>query len=213
VSVAVDSMILIWGMKGATKKKKTTPEVAEKKARALILFDDLQEQNQTVIIPTISVSELLCGIDYVEHGSFIEVLQKNLSIHPFDLPAASLAARLWQISKETATPKDKLPERIALKADLMILATASVAKASIFYSNDAWCRKMAEKIGLTARDLPTHSENMFKDFEYRKKPKTNRKTSKISLDPSCLKNAVREARLAPLRTMRNAATAAHHAAH
>jgi hypothetical protein len=41
----------------------------------------------------------------------------------------------------------------------MIVAVAKVCGATTFYSHDPACRKMAEHIGMTAFDLPTHHEN------------------------------------------------------
>jgi len=59
-------------------------------------------------------------------------------------------------------------KRQVLKADVQIVATAKVAGAGTFYSHDLKCRKLAVSAGLTARDLPTHSQILFIDAEMKK---------------------------------------------
>src|SRR5713101_8018830 len=161
MSVAVDTMIMIWGLK-KIKPKSSRQDLVEVQARTNILFQNLKDQR--IIVPATVVAELLCGIPAKEHGQFVAEIQERFFCPPFDLSACALAARLWQFQKGLQS-KDKPKERSCLKADMMIVATAKVAGASKFFSHDQTCRRLAEEAGMQAFDLPTHRENLFDDPE------------------------------------------------
>jgi hypothetical protein len=161
MSVGVDTMIMIWGLQ-KVKPRVTTQDVAKLIERAGILFQNLKDQKEQIIVPTIVVAELLCPIDPKDHGDFVSEIQKRFFCPPFDLAACALSAKLWQFHKELAD-KEKHTSRPALKADVMIIATAKTAGASTFYSHEARCRKLAEHAGMKASDLPTHRENFLDD--------------------------------------------------
>ncbi len=131
-----------------------------------ILFQDLDEAKARIIIPTVSVSELMCPIDPQQHGHFAAIVSQRFHCPPFDLPAAALAARLWQHNR--SLPPEEQIQRSILKADVLILATAKTAGARYFFSHDAKCRKLAEFAGMIARDLPTHSQNLFTQAEIKR---------------------------------------------
>jgi hypothetical protein len=163
VSVALDTMVLIWALRKDPKKGKLTDHDAEMLRRSRILLRDLDEKKQIVILPAVAVAELLCPIDPKEHGKFIAVLTQRFFCPPFDIRAASLAAELWQYHR--GLPATEQISRTVLKADVLIISSAKVGGASTFYSHDAKCRKLAAHAGLKARDLPTHSENLFVNVE------------------------------------------------
>ena len=79
--------------------------LGEMQRRAAILLELLQEKKETVIIPSIMVSELLVKVEPSKHGTYIAELQKRFFIPLFDLPAAALAASLWLQHREL--PKDE----------------------------------------------------------------------------------------------------------
>jgi hypothetical protein len=58
-----------------------------------------------------------------------------------------------------------------MKADVMAVATVKVHGATVFYSHDVLCRKVAERAGMAARDLPTHSEFLPMDIGPADRPK------------------------------------------
>ncbi len=167
MSVTLDTMVLIWG--GLRRPITTIPSsehTAEMEFRARVLIRDLEVKGEAIIIPAVSVAELLAPLDDHEHGNFMAVLTQRFFCPPFDLPAASLASQLWKYHRDLP-PKDQL-QRTVLKADVLIVATARVAGASIFYSHDSRCRKLAERAGMKALDLPTHSEDLFTNAEMKK---------------------------------------------
>lgn len=168
MSVAIDSMVIIWGMQSArpATRKPTTQNVPELQRRAAVLLDELAETGETVIVPSIVAAETLIKIDPDKHGEFIAQLHSLFVLPPFNLAAASLAARLWQ--RRAEKPSEKANSRVCLKADLMIIATAVVTGASVYYSHEPKFRKMAEETGIQARDLPMCSSNLFRDAEIRR---------------------------------------------
>src|SRR5713226_4839145 len=136
MSVGVDAMVIIWGLKKTHHKgkKSTLQNVVEMQRRARILLETLAEEKETVVVPSVAVAEVLLGVDPNEHGHFIAELQARFFLPPFDLRATVIAAKLWQAHREL--PKEETIERKHLKADVMILATAKVAGATRFYSHE-----------------------------------------------------------------------------
>jgi predicted nucleic acid-binding protein len=169
VSVALDTNILIWGglrppnADGAP----LSSHAAEMTYRSQALLIDLEKKGEKIIVPVVSVAELLVPIDLNQRGAFLAVLTTRFFCPPFDMHAASLAAELWRFHR--SLPASEHLDRKLLKADVLIVATAKVAGASAFYSHDAKCRKLAIHAGMKAFDLPTHCEDMFVDAELKKK--------------------------------------------
>jgi hypothetical protein len=54
---------------------------------------------------------------------------------------------------------DLASESMNLWRPLVIVASAKIAGAALFYKNDAKCRRLATEAGTTALDLPILSEN------------------------------------------------------
>src|SRR6266852_5896051 len=93
--VGVDTMILIWGLqKPHFKGGKTKQDVALMQKRSMLLLQELDDKKERIIIPTVSVAELLCGVEPKDHGSFVAEIQKHFFVVPLDLKACSLAATL-----------------------------------------------------------------------------------------------------------------------
>ena len=78
----------------------------------------------------------------------------------------SLAAKLWLDHR--GLPKGEQIERVVLKVDIMIVATAKAAGAKTFFSHEPKVRRLVESAGMQARDLPTHSEDLFIDAKSRR---------------------------------------------
>jgi predicted nucleic acid-binding protein len=162
--VSIDSMILIWMTRKSHYKKGGRPvstETEELQKRAGYLLFDLNENGYEIVIPDIVLAEFLYGIDAKNHAQVVAEIQKNFFVHSFDTRAAMLSAKLWQ----EYTSKSKVPEgkRVAIKSDVMIIATARVHGASAFYSHDVLAQNVAKIAGMTARDLPERSGYMFAD--------------------------------------------------
>jgi hypothetical protein len=175
--VAVDTMVLIWGMQ-PNAQPGDTKDVLECRIRSKILLELLTDQHATVVVPIVCVAELLVPIPPDKRGDFLTTLQAQFSCPPFDLPAASIAADLWQFQK--SLPKEaQYSDRRLLRADLQIIASAKAAGATVFYSHDAKFRKVASHV-MTAQELPKKHSDMFVDRDIRDsilgKPKPDPKT-------------------------------------
>ncbi len=160
-------MTLIWGLKRARRRKPQEDPAAtlDLQRRSRILLQTLDQQKAKIFVPTVAVAELLTGIRSEDHGRFIAELQKRFFCPPLDLRASALAAQIWQ--KYRSLPSRDPLQRDVLKADVLIIAIAKAAGATVFYSHDKNCQKLAVLATMTARDLPTHSEDMFIDLESR----------------------------------------------
>jgi PIN domain len=161
-------MVLIWGgMRPPLASNPAAPaHVAEMEFRSRVLIRDLEDRGEKIIIPAVAVAELLTPLEAHQHGQFIAALTDRFFCPPFDLRAAAMAAQLWQYHR--GLPSDQQMQRSVLKVDVLIIAVAKVAGASIFYSHDAKSRKLATRSGMKALDLPTHSQNMFTNVEMKK---------------------------------------------
>jgi predicted nucleic acid-binding protein len=155
-------MVLSWALRTSSADSSADPHAQEMRKRAVLLLLDLYEKKTQIIIPTIVLSEFLYPIPPDEHGKFIATLQKKCFLAPFDLAACSLASKLLQ--QHRGLPRDQQIQRIVLKSDVMIVAAAKVAGASVFYSHDEKCRILAGTANMIAKDLPTHSEDLFKNL-------------------------------------------------
>jgi predicted nucleic acid-binding protein len=170
--VSVDANVLVWMFREGHYKNAGTlasAELAELQKRSDILLQDLNRRAVKVILSTMVVSEYLAGIEEKRQADALGSLRSSFEIYSFDLPSCLLAARLWQARPQATTGVPG--QRVAMKADVMAVATAKVHGATEFYSHDANCRKVAESAGMVARDLPTHSEFLPIDIGPPDKPK------------------------------------------
>ena len=110
-------------------------------------------------IPTIVVAEYLVPADKKAHASIIEAINRRFLIRPFDIECASLAAELFKVGKPMRTAGIPLGREV-LRADTLIIATAKVHKAKVFYTDDANCRALAATV-LDARPLPANSPHLW----------------------------------------------------
>lgn len=169
MTVAVDTMVLIWGLKsaGARAGNPRQPNLKEMQLRSVILLDMLEEQKETIIVPTVAVAELLVGVEPAKHGDFIAEFQQRFFCPPFDLRASALAAELWLYHR--GLPKGEQLQRNVLKSDVMIIATAKAAGATVYYSQERKARALATKVGMRAEELPERHPDMFRDQEIRER--------------------------------------------
>lgn len=166
MAVSADAMIFIWGLQKPhfRAKKPSRQDLADLQKRAKLLIRELNEAGEKIIIPTVAVTELLCGVLASDHGDFIAELQRRFIVIPFDLRASALAAELF-IAHDEWPESERYETRPRLKADTKIIATAKIAGAATFYSHDKRARKLAELAGMTAKNLPIKSQDMFLNVE------------------------------------------------
>jgi predicted nucleic acid-binding protein len=149
----LDTNALIWAI-----KDECTPGQEDMKRRAQLALRLIERDGMGVIIPTVALAELVTPMQDRVAGEFIAAAEERFVIAPLDTRAASIAAKLWRAHKKFREA-DRL-KRTVLKADALIIASAYCAGASLFYSHDRACRKLAEVL-MQARDLPAHGEDLF----------------------------------------------------
>ncbi len=159
--VAIDTNVLILGV--ARREEQQHRELHD---RARILFRTLEEQRVRVVISAVTVAEFLAGVPTANHSSLLGVLTKRFMCATLDVQAAAIAADIWQ--RHRKLPAQQQISRQLLKADSLIIASLKSANAELIYSHDSRLRKLAGLVGMDARDLPTHHENMFIDREERR---------------------------------------------
>lgn len=150
---AIDSMILVWGVRFQGQ-----PEQLQ---RAKWLFQEFEEKQAQIIVPAIAMSEYLVPVKEKDHKDQIAVLSKRFIIAPFDVRCSSLAARLFSVGKKARDMGGKNARKV-LKADTMIIATAAVHGAEVFYSGDLGCRTLAKHFERwSVKDLPDIAPDLF----------------------------------------------------
>lgn len=151
--VAIDTMILIWCIRRDGNE--------EQIKRANWLIDSLDETKAQIIFPSVCVAEYLNPFDSSNHSDVIAELAKRFILAPFDVRCAALAARLFSQGKGERD-MDAKNTRNLLKSDSLIIATAAVHGARMFYSDDAQCRKLAERAKTLKVDgLPTVAPDLW----------------------------------------------------
>jgi predicted nucleic acid-binding protein len=163
MKVALDTNILIYMFKDPASEA-SSPEQADYQRRANVLLRDLEDERAELVVPSIVIAEYLCGISPQFHSRVIAEFQERFYVIPsFDLAASAKSAELWIAHRKL--PKSEQLDRSQLKVDILIIACASVANATRYYSHDPKCRAIAKLAGMTARDLPTHSESLLTNAE------------------------------------------------
>lgn len=149
--VGIDTMVVIYaGL--APSKAKRSPEAEELRIRALMLLNQLRKEKCAIILPAICVAEILVPVAENKRGELAQVLADLFDCRPFDLEASAIAAKLR--SEHDRRPKEEQYEdRVVLKADSMILATACVGGATKFFTNDDKMRRLGQ-IVIDCHPLP-----------------------------------------------------------
>jgi hypothetical protein len=131
--------------------------------RSRILLHELQRDGEAIIVPHVTVSEWLRGVDPAQHGAFLAELDEQFELAPFDMPSAALAAKIHIDAEADPPPKDETETatRACVKADVMIVATAKMAGVTTFFSHEARVRHYAKLAGMEAKDLPKNGSHLF----------------------------------------------------
>jgi predicted nucleic acid-binding protein len=148
--VCIDTHIAVWGIKNQAE-----PDQIEMIKKARGFFDDLDQKNIQVIIPTVVVAELLVQESFEKQVVFLDVIQKNFIVGILDLQVAMEYARI--VGKRHATI-DKIMESFSVRKDKMkfdhiIVATALLYGASCIYSYDDGVKKFAEGL-IEVKEMP-----------------------------------------------------------
>jgi predicted nucleic acid-binding protein len=150
--VAIDTQTLVWGVRREGGS-------VDQLQRAKWLFELFTADNAQVLLPAIVISEYLIPAEKKSHPAIIDAINKRFLIKPFDIECASLAAELFKIGKPMR-PSGVPMGREVLRSDTLIIATAKVHKAKVFYTNDNDCRALASRV-MDARPLPNNSHELF----------------------------------------------------
>ncbi len=93
MNVALDTMTLIWGLRREGNPRQ--PNLTEMQYRSAVLIDTLTDDASTIVIPCVSVSELLIGIDDDKHAEFLASFTDNVYCPPFDLRAKLIKLKVF----------------------------------------------------------------------------------------------------------------------
>lgn len=142
--VCIDTQILYWALIKIAPSSK--PHIV---SLATDFMQWIEKEKHDVIIPNIVVGELLIRVPPEKHLSVISQFQQNWRLVPFDTPASIKFAEIRRQHAIDNRLKDLLDPangstRAALKADVMIVATAIVHGANVIYSDDTDIPKLSK---------------------------------------------------------------------
>lgn len=135
--VCLDTQILSFGL---LKKKPRGNEHLVHAAEDFI--DWLDKRGDRILLPTVVLAELLVAVPADEARDVLQLIRKQWQIASFDPPAAVKFAELRRNTlaradlRRMANPDTPGATREALKADLMIIATAVTHKAEVLYTHN-----------------------------------------------------------------------------
>lgn len=153
----LDTNILYWAI-----VQKSVSGVENFVQPAIDFLKRLEDNQISVIIPTIIVGELLISVPEVDYALVLSKFTDNLLIVEYNLKSAVIFARLQRDHRT----KNRIKERRLLhpditkkelNADMMIIATALAYDAEIIYSHDRTLRAMAEGY-IIAKDFTEEME-------------------------------------------------------
>ena len=156
--LGIDTHVLIYAEAVPSKPGAKCKDFADLRERAKLLIYKAAEKGDTIVLPTVAISELLVPVPAGHRGALAQLLEKTFQCPPLDIPAATIAADLW--SRFKGLPQNQASNNIrnVLRADALIVASARAANATHFYSHDTQCRALAELAGMKALDLPVATE-------------------------------------------------------
>jgi len=146
----IDSNTFIWGI-----KKKADPGQEHMIERAEYLFEWIDTNKYTIMIPTVVLAEVLAPEPLEKYPVIMEAISRNCMIADFDIRAASKYGVLFMSKIEEVkklAKKHKIDSQ-KMKIDHLIIACALVHNAGCIYSTDAGLKAFGQT-HIDIRDLP-----------------------------------------------------------
>ena len=138
--ITFDTMVAIWCVrKRASVGQEFRLPVAQK------LLQQIDADKERLILTAPVVSEYLCGFDDDAMAEELRVLRSRFFIHPFDVKAAAIAAKLTTNKELIKSIQQEFGiSRQPVKADIAIIASAISGKASVLISDEPRVKKAAQ---------------------------------------------------------------------
>jgi len=153
--ICLDTNVLIWGVKEQETKGQ---EKMVKKAK--VFLEHIEKDSQTrILVPAIVLAELLLKVPPEIHNMVCNLFQKSYQVIPFDVKAAAVFAKIWQVKKNDNIIKTLTAEgnttKNELKTDCLIVATAVSRKAARIYSHDSRILKKFAEDYIEVCEIPS----------------------------------------------------------
>jgi predicted nucleic acid-binding protein len=158
VILGIDTQVLIYAEAVPSKPGEKSNDIVDLQERAKLLIYRAADQGDTIVLPTVAISELLVPVPPGQRSAVVQILEKTFRCPPLDIPAAVIAADVWARFKSLSKGEPRTSDRSVLRADALIVASARAANATHFYSHDSQCRTLAELAGMKGLDLPIATE-------------------------------------------------------
>ncbi|MCW8138039.1 MAG: hypothetical protein KIT58_03950 [Planctomycetota bacterium] len=155
--IAVDTMIVVWGLRGAPVNP--ADETRGMVARAQAFFEGLDPSKERVVVPAPVLAEALVPVADDPRGMrFYSELLQTLIVGQFDARAAVLAARVANrnmVQARVAAAAIGGSSRQQLRVDALVLGVALAQGCrSIVTDNVAEMQKLADGFPIRVSELP-----------------------------------------------------------
>ena len=159
-SVLVDTNVIIFAMKPLPTKEPESEKDRHEQAQiqnAVAFLEQCAKKRYTVVVSSISVGELLEGIEEEKFGEALAIMENAFRILPFGTGEATLAASMARRmrAREKSADRVKLEgEKTKLNNDRYILATGIQAGCTDFYTTDKELLKQAARLEIPMQIHP-----------------------------------------------------------
>lgn len=158
-TVLIDTNVIIFAMKPQPKEDPVSEKDRHEYAQirnALAFLDQCEKARDIVVISSISVGELLEGLEEEKFGEALAIMENAFKILPFGTGEATLAASLARRTRanEKNSGAKGEGEKTKLNNDRYILATGIQAGCTDFYTTDKELLKQAAKLEIPMQVHP-----------------------------------------------------------
>ncbi|MEM7126267.1 MAG: PIN domain-containing protein [Chloroflexota bacterium] len=126
------------------------------------MIKQCEDEDDRILIPSIVLGEVLCGIPDDKQQAFIRQIEKSFVLAPYDARASVRFSRMWK-KRERVDGYT----RSETKADFMIAAVAVANACKCIYTNDDGLKKFAESsipvITIEEIPVPPKQTSLFDD--------------------------------------------------
>ena len=140
--VCLDSQVIIWGI-----KRQAEHDQSDMIAIATDFIKHLSDEEYEVIVPSPVLSELMVRMPLDKHAAFVDYMQSNFMIAPFDALAAVKCAEMMAAYRSDEELKQYREENkitnATIKYDYQIAAIACVGNCECIYSYDKGLKNFA----------------------------------------------------------------------
>lgn len=158
--ICFDTSPIIWGVQGEAKSTQSDMVIRTKR-----YIKYLADKKERIMIPTPALTEYLLHFPPEEQQKQRQIIEGSFIVPAFDIHASVVAAELLGNTElvQNIVAKGDI-DKIKVRTDAQIIATAIVNQAQKIISHDPDFRKLAQK-RITVEEVPIIQTQLNMEFE------------------------------------------------